>query len=674
MKRSGAWMAFAAGIFFLQAGYARQSFTYLDLIDRLCDMEFLATLPEPGETCRLWSSYDRASRYDPQTGKYINWDANGDGYGTVNWIRIEKGNFVFGEMEGPGCIWRIWSATALQGRVKIFLDGAADPAVDLPFEEYFNGAQPPFNRPALAYTVTNGENCYVPIPFQKSCKIVADKDYGQYYQFTYTLFPKGTVVPTFSRNLTAEENAALDKANDFFRHCGPNSFKSRPNQKTETFAVELAPGEKKDIALDGKQAILSLRVRPQLPTDVEGRRKALRELAMQIFWDNSEQPAVWCPLGDFFGTGPGVNLYRSLAMGMTEEGFYSNWYMPFEKKARIQLLNEGNQNRQMTLELTYAPHSMEASSYGRFHAKWHRDAFLPEEKERWIDWTLLKTEGRGRFCGVQLQIWNPRGGWWGEGDEKFFVDGEKFPSTFGTGSEDYFGYAWSDWVLFEKPFHNLTISEYNKGHISANRWHIADNVPFQTSFEGTIEKYFADSRPTQYAAAAYWYQAPGGNDPYLPVPPVERIDYYTRLSYPLDVAGILVLEEPEGNLEAQGMGSFTQDHWRNGEQLWWTGQLGAKLRIGLNIKHKGTYKIATRLTKAIDYGIVQFYLDGQKILESMDLYHPDGVIATGEINLGKFKLNKGQHILTVEIVGSNPKAVQRYMVGLDYVDVKRTLF
>ena len=60
---------------------------------------------------------------------------------------------------------------------------------------------------------------------------------------------------------------------------------------------------------------------------------------------------------------------------------------------------------------------------------------------------MLKTEGRGRFLGVMLHVWNPRGGWWGEGDEKFFVDGEKFPSTIGTGSEDYFGYAWCNPTL-----------------------------------------------------------------------------------------------------------------------------------------------------------------------------------------------------------------------------------
>jgi hypothetical protein len=470
--------------------------------------------------------------------------------------------------------------------------------------------------------------------------------------------------------LGPQENEALDRANEFLENCGPDSFRSRADQKTETFDFQIGGGQKETIRLDGKRAILSLKVRPQIPEDIQQQREILRELAMQIFWDGEDNPSVWTPLGDFFGTGPGANSYRSLPLGMTEEGFYSNWFMPFEQNAQIELINEGTQTRNLSVEIVHAPHTLDASSYGRFHAKWHRDAFLPEEKERWIDWTMLKTEGRGRFCGAAMMIWNPRGGWWGEGDEKFFVDGENFPSTYGTGSEDYFGYAWSDPALFQNPYHNQTISEGNKGHVSVNRWHLMDNVPFQTSFEGTLEKYFANTRPTQFACTVYWYQSPGGKDPYLPVPPQERINYYAPISYPLEMDGMLVLEKPVGSLEEQHMGAFPADKWRKDFQLWWTGRLGGQLKIGLDIKTEGKYTLTTRLTRAADYGIVQFALDGQKVLEPIDCYSPEGVTATGEIALGQFQLTAGRHILTVDIVGANPKAMQRYMVGLDYVDVK----
>ncbi len=94
--------------------------TYIDLIHRLTDLEHLATLPPPGEKTAQFSSYDRASRYDESTGKYIHWDANGDNNGI---IRKEGDKEVLAEMEGPGCIWRIWSAAPKQGHVRIYLDG-----------------------------------------------------------------------------------------------------------------------------------------------------------------------------------------------------------------------------------------------------------------------------------------------------------------------------------------------------------------------------------------------------------------------------------------------------------------------------------------------------------------------------------------------------------------------
>src|SRR5690348_10675695 len=166
-----------------------EKLSYVDLVGRLTDLKYLATLPNPGDQCAQWSSYDRKSRYDSATGKYINWDANGDGNG---FIRREGDQEVLAEMEGPGCIWRIWSALPKQGHVRIYLDGAAEPAVDLPFAGYFDGKNAPFTRKALVHTVARGWNNYTPIPYQKSCRIVADRDWGAYFHFGYETFPKGT--------------------------------------------------------------------------------------------------------------------------------------------------------------------------------------------------------------------------------------------------------------------------------------------------------------------------------------------------------------------------------------------------------------------------------------------------------------------------------------------------
>lgn len=158
-------------------------YTYPDLVRKLTDLQGLALLPPPGEKCQQASSYDRASRYDAATGRYIAWDANGDGTG---FVRMEGDQQVLAEMQGPGVIWRTWSAAPGKGHVRVFLDGDPKPAIDLPFTSFFDGKTPPFNYPALVHDASSGKNCYVPIPFQKSCKIVAEKDWGNYYHFTYT--------------------------------------------------------------------------------------------------------------------------------------------------------------------------------------------------------------------------------------------------------------------------------------------------------------------------------------------------------------------------------------------------------------------------------------------------------------------------------------------------------
>jgi hypothetical protein len=648
--------------------FGAETLTYVDLIKRLTDLERLAVLPAPGEACAQWSSYDRKSRYDEAAGKYVAWDANGDGNGI---IRKEGDKSVFAEMEGPGCIWRIWSAAPKEGHVQIYLDGATEPAVDLPFMAYFDKKNAPFTRSALVHTTARGWNNYVPIPYQKSCKIVADANWGNYFHFNYATYPKGTVVPTFKRELTPEENAALDRANVILSN-GEGHAPS-VGRATTRRNIKLAAGRTTKLNTPkGPAAITAIRAKLALPPSPQD-RTVLRELAIRIKWDGEATPSVWAPFGDFFGTAAGANPYRSLPSGLTKDGnWYCYWHMPYAKSAELEIINEGKETRDLEIEVESSQKlSRPIEQLGRFHAKWHRDVFPPAEKERAIDWTMLKTEGRGRFVGVMLHVWNPKGGWWGEGDEKFFVDGEKFPSTIGTGSEDYFGYAWGDPALFENAYHNQTISMGNKGHICVNRWHITDNVPFQKSFEGCIEKYFSNNRPTLFASTVYWYLAPGGKDPHTEAPVAERANYWSAalvgaVKGALEGEQLKILSKTAGDAREQDLSDHT-GNWSNGSHLWWTGaKPGDKLELAVPVKTAGTYKLVVQLTKARDYGIVQLSLDGRKLGEPIDLYN-NGVIPAGPLDLGTRDFSTGQHVLTAEITGANPAAVKAYMFGLDYV-------
>ncbi len=659
---------------------AQQSLSYPDLVQRMTDLEYLATLPASGERCAQWSSYDRGSQYDDSTGKYVNWEANGDGNG---FIREEGESLVLAEMDGPGCLWRIWSALPQKGHLKTYLDGQRQPAVDLPFEEYFTGKTPPFDFPTLSYALEDqgcrGKNLYLPIPYQKSCKIVAEKGWGRYFHFTYSTFPADTTVPTFQSDLSEDDRIALANLDRYFREgLGSDPAGKRDGEQSVTQDVTVPAGEKTTVAeLTGPRAITAIRIRMN-SDGREDEMSAMRKLVLRARWDDDERLAVWCPLGDFFGTAPGVNHYRSLTTGMTDDGFYALWYMPFAKKAVVELLNEDTVDRAAKIEITHAPLAQPAEGYARFHCKWHRDVF-PVSEDRYPDWTLLKTTGAGRFCGVMLHVWNPKGGqyppagagryWWGEGDEKFFVDGEKFPSTFGTGSEDYFGYAWGSGALFQTPYHCQTMTQDNKGHQSVLRWQVADSVPFAKSFEGAMEKYFPNDWPTRYAATVCWYLSADGEDPHLALPVEERDNYYDRP--PRTPGGFKLLSEPPGNVDTQPMGHFTGGTWDKNDQLWWTqAEPGDKLEIALPIKEDGKYKIGAVLTKANDYAIVQPFVNGQKAGPPIDLYNTS-VISTDLLPLGEFQLTEGEHNLTIEIVGANEEAKKSYMFGMDRLIIGR---
>lgn len=116
---------------------------------------------------------------------------------------------------------------------------------------------------------------------------------------------------------------------------------------------------------------------------------------------------------------------------------------------------------------------------------------------------------------VLAEMNGPGHAWWGEGDEKFFVDGEVLPSKFGTGTEDYFGYARGTPEYFEKPFFSQLKTMNNLGYQSVSRLHITDNIPFMSSLECFLEKYYPNECGTQYKAVVYWYLKPGGSNPHL---------------------------------------------------------------------------------------------------------------------------------------------------------------
>jgi hypothetical protein len=649
-----------------------ETYSYSDLVKRLTDMEGLAVLPPVGEQTALASSYDRKRRYDATTDQYIDWGANGD---AVGFVRKEGDSIVMADITGPGCIWRIWSAQALDGHVKIYLDGSKTPTVDLPFKEYFNDSVAPFNRPNLVYAVTPrtdrvgeaGFNNYTPISFQKSCKIVADKGWGIYFQFTYTRFPAETMVPTFQLALAAADQAALDKANSILGQGGTGPASPRLGQQTDSVSINALPGTTSTVAnLAGPGAITGLRVHFSLPPDPIALRLFLRQMTVRISWDDQSAAAVWSPLGDFFES-LGTYPHASLPSGMLADGtLYAYWYMPFAKTARVQVGNDGTNPVNLKWEVIHAPLDRPFNTLAYFHSKWHRDSSNPMRDDRYPDWPILKTQGRGRFVGTQLNVFQMRGTWWGEGNDKFFVDGEKFPSTIGTGSEDYFGAAWGLGQLFAQAYHGNTVStEKPMAECSTYRFHISDSIPFQQSLEADIEKYLPGDR-VQYAAVAYWYLSPDGTDPYGEQPVTDRVNYW--LHPPAYESNLI--EGEEMNFAGPGRNDLHYGMDRNASGAsfldYEPGKVGDVAQLGFKVTTAGRYRLMMRFRKAPEGGIFQLSIGDQKLGGPLDFY-ADKVTLLDPIDMGTVDLKEGRQLLTLTYIGKNPAAkVARPRMGLDY--------
>lgn len=537
-------------------------YTYRDLLNRLDDLKALAVPPADEEIGGAFCNYNRDCRYDPETDTYQNWSQKGDG--SLYCERVENGEFVLMDQAGPGVIWRFWTClqTDENPPIRIYIDGQPDPVVDMTVPEFFkvNGDDfPSTNYPNLISTErSRGWLSYLPIPFHRHIKITTSHLFM--HQFTFTLFPKDTVLPDFRDRFSVENNIARAEAD---RRLGERDQPDGSLAWTEV-STDAAAGEETVLfETAGPGAIYGLRLYPSFPAGCD-KAELLRKLVLKIYWDGREAPAVWTPLGDFFGAAMGIHPYRTVPNGMHRLEFYSNWYMPYGDGARIVVENRSEMDCPLHLELHTEPLDREPDTLLRFHAKWHPEEFLKvdptrfrEGGDRHPDWPVLLTEGRGRFCGLSLHVYNnwwdpivPADTWWygkwhptlpyhvsidwfwGEGREKVFVDGSKTPSIFGTGCEDYIGYAFSaepPFVRWDSPFAAVPqVPLTGKGHTSHCRYQIADNVPFHRDFQFWVEKYKPDlwrnvlnpeehgdaQNCTYFDVICYWYLEAGKDDDY----------------------------------------------------------------------------------------------------------------------------------------------------------------
>jgi hypothetical protein len=668
------------------------------LFEEMADLGVLTRFPEPAYRTIQFSSFDRRSRLPAGP----DWFANADGFGgepVPNFERVlvppegdGPGEYLMADVAGPGAIVRLWTA-AISGQVRVYLDDLGRPL--------YNGeAEPFFRRPYDAFpgtadvdmerfrsTVYQRDASYAPIPFAKRLRVVwtGKLEEIHFYHLEVRRYAAGTAVRTFSPDDIVTFKDAIDRA---------TLALSRPDEPPGRSAagaaraidIEVSPGETKTaLELGGPGAL----ERFWLRLDADRPEAALRQTLLRVFCDGSPRGQVESPVGDFFGAAPGLNPYESLPFSVREDGrMICRFIMPFEKSLRLVFENLGAQPVRVTGEAVPADLAWDARTM-HFRAAWRVDHDLVASDTDVQDLSFLLARGQGAYVGSASILLNPAvvpaswGNWWGEGDEKVFVDDDEVPSIFGTGSEDYYNYSWSAPDIFFFPYCGQPRNDGpgNRGFVADFRWHILDRIPFTRSIGFLMELNSHERTPgLSYARTAYYYARPGTIDDHPAIMP----------------ADVRELKLPEGWLPAARFGArdsvFYQAEdvlsdrtntsvragalWAGGRLLVWTpGRPGETKSFRIPVDAAG--KTTVHITAALTPGSGRFAarIDGRPAGADakplgVDLFDPFRTLLR-TFSFEAEDLTPGPHTLVLEYTGAEER-VARPEIGLDFIWVQKS--
>ena len=683
------------GLFFLAlsalaAEPGTPSVTTGTLLEEMRDLGRLARWPDPAYRTVQFSSYDRRSTTSEAPG----WFSNADGFGgepIPGFLKVLReprdgnaGLYLLAEASGPGAIVRGWSA-GMDGVLRVYLDPTERGEGTLIWEGPAQGFL--VKRAAHYLKLANvdleagdafsqEDADYLPIPFSKGLKVTWEGRLNElhFYHLQVRLYAAGTSVRGFDpkADLKTYEAQARTAVSGLTKPAVDAAGEATRLEGT----MEPGRGWSWSPQAKGPGAVRELKLRLQ----AESLDVALRGCLLRIFFDGSQRPQVEAPVGDFFASGPGVNPYASLPFTVDPDGSMTcRFVMPYQQSVRLEMVNFTATPVRLEGLIRLGSWAWDERSL-YFRAKWRADHDLLAGGSP-IDLPYAVVIGKGVFAGCAAMIMNPTGvptaggNWWGEGDEKFLVDGELRPSTFGTGSEDYFNYSWSRPDLFSHPYGGqpLDSGPDTAGYVSNHRFQIMDAIPFEKSLAALMELWAHNRTPgLSYARIAYHYARPGAVDDHRGLMPSDLKIPLLPKREPRALGGAsgarfslfdqLHPEATAGRVEITPFALAT--HLQ--VTLWQAGQ-GDKLKCVLPIEKDGRAFIHIVAVHRPDGATVRMLLDGKPLPpegggETVRLRsaHAPRVL---NVHCKPVALKAGAHELVLECVEAGS-------VGLDYVWVK----
>jgi len=672
--------------------FAAETVTIESLLKEMTDRDAVARFPAPEFRLKQHTSYNRASvSPDDPDG----WFANGDfnkGDKARNFIRIEENDgrkeWVMMDHQGPGAIVRSWQpfrGTPANKILRIYLDGSDEPAIEGNPHTLFNGEGMvpfPLAHPSLLSAVN-----FFPIPYAKSCKVTMS-ELPYFFIFTFREYEEGTPVKTFTmEDFEAAKSLTEKTGKSLLNPTAPGAGDPM------SFTAKLDDQGEKSIELPaGVAAVREVSVK----LGNYDNPNVTRQVVLKMEFDGKE--TVWCPIGDFFGAGVGLNPVQGWYRTVSEDGTMScRWVMPYQKEGKVTLLNLSG--APVDAELTVKTGEWkwdERSMY--FHATWRGQYPVPTRPRS--DWNYITTQGRGVYVADTLTIMNPQPTWWGEGDAKVWVDDEDFPSLFGTGTEDYYAYSWGgvSTDFYEHPFHAQPFSFcYNKlnrkqssgerdtrGFSTESRSRALDTMPFGSSLQLDMEVWSGAECDMGYQVGSMWYgfaettsnrkaePEEVSNVPPLPdLGPMEEkkttaagvtTDGNFQNAIELDPE-MVISKSGEIRPGKQGLKGF-KGKWNGSDHTLFRGaKIGDLVEIRIPADGSNARKLDLHATQSRDFGMLRFYVNGESTGPEVDLYSPKPM-PSGAIALGTFKPIDGAYVLRIEVLDKNAKS-KGALFGLD---------
>lgn len=669
------------------------------LLNEMIDRESVSRFPLPSFTVAQFSSYDPASKTPGNDA----WFANNDrSYFLREEINHGRREYVMMDAEGPGAVVRFWMTfagdnleTCGKGTLRIYIDGKEEPAyegaaIDMTRGQWVGAPLVTSVSPETVFE-NRGHNIYFPIAYAENIKITYETDAikspgatngGEcvYYNIGYRTYPEGTKVKSYTPgDLTRYASVILKVRQELASLQRPECDFAGTKKINIGQTHELTDASKAVNAL--WFTIDAEKLRTASPRQIA---ELLRKVVLKLEFDGEQ--TLYMPVGEFFGTGYRLRNVKTWYNEVDPAGVLSAyWLMPFRENCKVSLLDPSHCGDSLTatLEISTTGYTWDDDRSMHFGGSWYQLTYVPtrlsnaySKEPSFYDMNYVTITGEGVYMGDAVTLFNTANAWWGEGDEKIFVDGDKFPSFFGTGTEDYYGYAWCRPEVFTgHPFISQPdgSGNFTPGYTSNMRFRSLDAIPFREKLKFDMEMWHWASTTINFAPSTFYYVRPGAVS--------SAREDTAGMNAPLAFrrSDVIPSVVKDGIIEGEDMdvssfkGSVTTQsgvvkEWSNHAQLWWTDQkVGDELLISFDMPEAKHAQMEGVFTEAFDYGCFDMYINDQLLRRGVDLYSKK--LGIRNVKLGGFPLNKGRNTMRI-VCTSLSKEVPKGLFGLDYLKVR----